>query len=332
MIAPFFTIIVPVYNVQDYIERCLLSLVNQNLDDSKYEIIIVNDGTLDDSMRIVQKYSDVYKNIVIINKKNGGVSSARNMGIKAAKGKYLLFVDPDDEIVLASLQNLYDELLKSKPQVLIVESTAYKIGSNKKNTLYPFSNHLSKSVFSGVELFKHYRRGAVWGVAFLKSFVEEFALRFNENLTNMEDALFFRDTLVSAKRIILRRIDYYIFHEREGSASKSFNASKIISRLYNTKEIFYKLKRYENLEPVSIMYSNLLFNSISNCCLYWVKLPFSLKNFYLIKTVIKKLDYRPLPTRNMPRQRFKMQFFNFSLTLFILGFYIRQKCFLEFKS
>jgi glycosyltransferase involved in cell wall biosynthesis len=332
MIAPFFTIIVPVYNVQNYIERCLLSLVNQNLDDSKYEIRIVNDGTPDDSMRIVQKYSDVHKNIVIINKKNGGVSSARNMGIMAAKGKYLLFVDPDDEIALDSLQNLYDELLKRKPQVLIVESTEYKIGSNKKYTLYPFSNHLTKSVFSGLELFKHYRRGAIWGVAFLKSFVEEFALMFNENLTNLEDALFFNDTLVFAKKIILRPIDYYIFHEREGSASKSFNASKIISMLCSSKEVFYKLKRYENLEPVSILYSNLLFDIISNCCFNWVKLPFSLKNFYLIKTVIKKLGYRPIPTRNMPRQRFKMQFFNFSLNLFILVFYIRQKCFLRFKS
>jgi len=225
MITPFFSIIVPVYNVQNYIERCLLSLVNQNLDDSKYEIIIVNDGTPDNSMSIVKKYFDIIDNIFIINKLNGGVSSARNRGIMAAKGKYLLFVDPDDEIALGSLQILYDELVKSKPQVLIVESTEYKIGYSKRHTLYPFSKHLTKSAFTGIELFRYYRRGPVWGVAFLRSFVEDFSLRFYENMTNLEDALFFSDTLVVAERIILRPIDYYIVHKREGSASKSFNAS-----------------------------------------------------------------------------------------------------------
>ena len=84
------SIIIPVYNVERYIERCLESVVcQQDVDTSLYEVIVVNDGTPDKSMEIVEKYSNVYSNISIISQSNQGLSAARNNGMKVAKGEYI---------------------------------------------------------------------------------------------------------------------------------------------------------------------------------------------------------------------------------------------------
>ena len=87
------SVIIPVYNVEEYIEECLDSVVNKKL--KEIEIIIVNDGTQDNSMKKIERFlSD--KRMIVINKENGGVSSARNTGMKIAKGEYISFIDPDD--------------------------------------------------------------------------------------------------------------------------------------------------------------------------------------------------------------------------------------------
>ena len=85
------SVIVPVYNVEKYLEKCLTSLVNQTLND--IEIIVVNDGSSDNSQKIIDKYAKKYKNIKSYIKNNGGVSDARNYGIKRATGKYISFIE-----------------------------------------------------------------------------------------------------------------------------------------------------------------------------------------------------------------------------------------------
>ena len=100
---PKFSIVIPVYNVEDYIKECLDSIMNQTFKD--YEVIVVNDGTKDNSMDIVKKYK-----VKTINQENGGLSAARNNGAKHAKGEYLLFIDSDDTIepdLLKELNNVH---------------------------------------------------------------------------------------------------------------------------------------------------------------------------------------------------------------------------------
>ena len=101
---PILSVIVPVYNVEDYIIQCIDSILNQTL--KNMEIIIVNDGSTDNSMNYIRDYKD--ERIRIINKKNGGLSSARNLGMNAAKGKYIAFVDSDDFL---SEKNAYQEMV-----------------------------------------------------------------------------------------------------------------------------------------------------------------------------------------------------------------------------
>ena len=115
------SVIVPVYNVSNYIIKCLDSIVNNTLKD--IEIIIVNDGSTDDSIKkVCERYDD--SRIKIIYKKNGGLASARNTGVRYAKGKYLFFVDSDDFIELDTLESMYNVACKGNYD--IVYSDYYK--------------------------------------------------------------------------------------------------------------------------------------------------------------------------------------------------------------
>ena len=104
-----FSIIVPVYNVEKYIEKCLSSLKRQiNFDE--YEVIVVNDGSKDGSEEIVKHFCETYDNFKLINQKNGGLSDARNTGIKNAKGDYVIFLDGDDFFSENALEILSQEI------------------------------------------------------------------------------------------------------------------------------------------------------------------------------------------------------------------------------
>ena len=100
------SIIVPVYNTEKYLEKCLNSLISQTLED--IEILCINDGSTDNSIKILEQYANRDSRIKIINKKNAGVSAARNTGISQAKGEYLGFVDSDDYVDLNFYEKLYN--------------------------------------------------------------------------------------------------------------------------------------------------------------------------------------------------------------------------------
>lgn len=122
MQQPKVSVIVPVYNVEKYLKQCLDSIVNQTY--KNLEIIIVNDGTKDNSMKIVEEYLQD-KRIKVINKENGGLSSARNRGIEEATGEYISFVDSDDYIDLNLYNTIVSEML-SREEIYIFNYNRYK--------------------------------------------------------------------------------------------------------------------------------------------------------------------------------------------------------------
>lgn len=93
---PKLSIIVPIYNVEKYLPRCIESILNQTF--REFELILINDGSTDNCKEICEKYKKIDSRIIVVNKKNGGVSSARNFGIDISRGEYIGFVDPDDFI------------------------------------------------------------------------------------------------------------------------------------------------------------------------------------------------------------------------------------------
>ena len=113
------SIIVPVYNVENYIERCLKSLVNQTLKD--IEILIINDGTPDNSIEICEKYAKNDNRIKIFNKENEGLGLTRNYGIERATGEYIAFVDSDDYVTLDMCENLYNAAIENNADIVYGE-------------------------------------------------------------------------------------------------------------------------------------------------------------------------------------------------------------------
>ena len=111
------SVIVPVYNAEKYLNRCIDSLTNQTLED--IEMIFVNDGSTDNSINILKSYKEQDKRIVIIDKANEGVSEARNQGISKAKGDYIFFVDSDDWIDLNTLENMYETAIKDDIDIVM---------------------------------------------------------------------------------------------------------------------------------------------------------------------------------------------------------------------
>ena len=110
------SVIIPVYNVEDYLEKCLDSVINQTLKD--IEIIVVNDGSPDNSQKIIDKYRKKDKRIISVMKENGGQASARNLGIKKSHGEFLCFVDSDDWIELDMLEVLYNNAKENHSDIV----------------------------------------------------------------------------------------------------------------------------------------------------------------------------------------------------------------------
>jgi glycosyltransferase involved in cell wall biosynthesis len=120
----FFSIIVPVYNVEDYLEQCLESILNQNY--SNFELILVNDGSTDSSLKICKKYQEQFKHIVLIEKENGGLSDARNTGLAVAKGDYIIFSDSDDYWVGSdTLLNVNVLIKETNPDLILHEESRF---------------------------------------------------------------------------------------------------------------------------------------------------------------------------------------------------------------
>ena len=117
IIVPKISVIIPVYNAEKYLERCLDSACKQTLQD--IEIICVDDCSTDGSFEILKKYSKNYKNLIVIKlEKNQGESAARNAGLSAAKGEYLAFMDNDDEIDLNFYEKLYEKAAKTNADIV----------------------------------------------------------------------------------------------------------------------------------------------------------------------------------------------------------------------
>lgn len=226
------SIIVPVYNVSDYLAKCLDSLLAQDLPQNEYEIIVVNDGSTDNSGVIAQQYADKYANITLVNQANQGLSGARNTGIKQAKGDYIQFVDSDDyleESVLGGLMKQVGEgdldVLRFKYQNVRINTIGeYEIFQPYKSSSFLFDNYSSK-ITDGVSFLNERFGTACYAVMFI---IRRTIL---ENCT-FKSGIYFEDTewtprmILKSRRIASTDTIVYNYLMREGSITKAVNKDK----------------------------------------------------------------------------------------------------------
>ena len=230
-IVPKVSVIVPVYNVEEYLRECLDSLVNQTL--KEIEVIMVNDGSTDNSPEIIEEYASRYDNFHAYHKENGGLSSARNYGIQFANGEYLAFLDSDDYVSKDAYQKLYDLAKKTGSEIVI--GNTMRFNSQKK-----FGSTLHKKVFRETILNTHITNmpqliynTTCWNNLFLRVFWEKNNLIFPdilyEDIPVMIPAYFYSKSTSILEDVI------HFWRVREGAnlsiTQKRYELSNFLDRM-----------------------------------------------------------------------------------------------------
>ena len=273
------SVIVPIYNVEKYLPKCLDSLVNQTLKD--IEIIIVNDASPDNSKKIIEKYLKKYKNIKYFEKENGGQGSARNLGLKHAKGKYIAYVDSDDYIELDMFEKMYNKAVEDNSDVVICGHNLVDLNYNVVDKYLPvITGNIKEDILLG--------NMAVWNKIYKKDIID---IDFREKLW-YEDIDFTAKLLLGNKKISFVNEALYNYLLRPGSTMNNKNAKRnleLLSAFTSMKKYFkgkklYK-KVYEDIEFLAIYHIYIM--GITR--LIRIDIPSKEKNEY-IKEYIKYMN------------------------------------------
>lgn len=281
---PYFSLILPVYNVEKYVKRCVNSLLRQEYTD--YEIILVDDGSTDSSGSICDKLADKNNNIFAYHKENGGLSDARNYGMDRAKGNYILFIDSDDWVDEKLLISLHNHLNKSNVDILKFGFQKMQEG-NYKNTFFSYFNigvydrrQIEETILPytiGPKRLFCYEQNAcksVWSHVYSLNFLRENNIRFvSEREILNEDYLFNLHTLLYAKSLEVTHYILYYHDYREGSLSKRYITNEFERKLKLHREYKLLLERNGLFERYETPYYSECVDSfyacISNECCCW---------------------------------------------------------------
>ena len=243
------SIIIPVYNSERGILRCLKSIVNNNTD-CNYEIIVVNDGSTDKSLEILEEFSERHKNIRIFNQKNSGVSEARNLGIKMSNGEWIMFVDSDD-FLSEGWANIIKKFL-TKDNDFLIFSKDYCNETDRKSILEKITG-----------LSKGQHMSCVWSKIYKAEIIRNNNIKFKTGIINGEDLLFNLEYYLKCKKIKFCKGSIYNYYINSQSATNSFNKRFIESDILyhkNLKKILSKLDcDFEYVLDLNILNSWLVF-------------------------------------------------------------------------
>ncbi len=240
------SILIPMYNAQQYIENCLNSLVSQDLSKSQYEIIVMDDGSTDNFPVIVKEYSNRYENIKLLCERNEGAYKTRNKLLKLAKGKYIYNIDADDYITHNSLGTIL-ELAENTN----VDMFSFKTRETSDlNIIETPTNLLRQEVIlsDGYDFLKKHRdlRHEVWWYFVRRDLIESLDLKFSNNQYNA-DVLFTLELLVNAKQVAYFPVSIHRYVINDMSIMRK-----------DTQEA--KLKRIENIMSMVVDKSNFILN------------------------------------------------------------------------
>lgn len=262
------SVIVPVFNAEKYLERCLDSIMNQS---GNFEVIAINDGSTDKSLEILQQYAKKYSNMHIINQNNQGVSASRNKGLELAKGKYIIFVDSDDWLEENAFKVILEQLKQDSPDILL---TAYydaygaewvsslrgaeaaaeiekeaKFPSTKLDNLSLFSPFKGDEAYS--DLF--YSGTGVRGQVFRTEFIKQHNFTFPLNINCGEDDVFVYRSFLVNPLISIMTTPIYNYRNRTDSLAKSKN---VISENRKGLEVLQQTKEYKSAKRRTQMFIN----------------------------------------------------------------------------
>lgn len=217
--------IVPAYKVEEFIEKCIRSLENQDVSQSEYEIIVTNDGSPDQSRQIVENLQKEFSNLRLINQENQGVSVARNEAIAAAKGKYIMPIDPDD----FAEQNMLSQLLhQAESRDLDILVAGFEIFDPQGKSIWQTNySQLAGKVITGVAGYFASRGKDVrdpdrsWAILYKRKMIQDYAIDYPKGVPFLEDGCFLVKVFSVAQKVGFADSIFYKRTTTEGSATVS---------------------------------------------------------------------------------------------------------------
>lgn len=241
MNQPIISIIIPVYNVALYLKQCIESIINQ---EGNIEVILIDDGSPDESPSICDEYAQKDNRIHVIHKQNGGVSSARNAGLDTTQGEWIWFVDGDDYIAENVLKRICQEIQERPNADLIQMGMNYLYDDNR---LVPqkikLVDNIEKNKFLLQYITYHNHR-----LLFKREIIEKSRFRFTQGLRVAEDQEFQLKYMMLCKTPIQIPISAYIYRQREGSATHDASTSNRI--VNDTFAVLENLNRFINEKQI----------------------------------------------------------------------------------
>lgn len=309
MVKGMISVIVPIYNVADYLKKCLDSILAQSY--TNLEIICIDDGSVDGSGEIAEKYAAANENVKVIRQKNAGVSRARNVGLSMIRGEYFGFVDADDYISKDMYRILFEAIEEEKADISACAYSFDKKGEivrteNKKNVKentisverfmkYIYHRDVYKAVggYTVTRLFRTstFREKGIWKVA------------FDEMITNGEDALFLAHCVVNSKKMIYKNQYMYFYVQRSESASHNYiQRVKGMTSLYAYQKIIetYEKNGFRKIQTMWI--KRFLVYHASLLAEYAAKLEMYENNREIAKYIGKYLPEYILTNLNNPKR------------------------------
>lgn len=231
------SIIVPIYNAEKFLERCVDSIINQTY--KNLEILLIDDGSTDNSGKICEKYKKKDERISVVHKENGGVSNTRNIGLNLANGEYVFFIDADDFLD----DNVISELVKNSYGFDIIK-TSYKINNKnkiksiKESNIYDKNEYINKVILGNIG-------GHCWGYLIRRDIIQNIV--FDENTSCMEDTIFIISCILKVEKIKVIDSSFYnhIINENSITCSKNKIVKNMNDYMYSLKEIKSKVNKQD---------------------------------------------------------------------------------------
>lgn len=255
------SIIIPAYNVDEYLEECVKSLLSQTY--KNYEIIIIDDGSTDQTYRVACNLSSDNKKIKLLHQKNQGVSVARNIAMQNADGEYFIFVDADDVVAPRYVETLVT-YLKTVDMVMVGFSSEREdiitgLASKPKHVQ---AINVKEDILCGTNY-----DGYLWNKIFRRSIIERYKLEFKRNIVVWEDLLFVLEYLNKCKLVSIFDDKLYYYRKREGSAVNSTSIEKYKSKYVIVEYIKNNefTNAIESKKRISSLYFETMFSFLNKC-------------------------------------------------------------------
>lgn len=220
--------IIPVYNTAIYIEKCIASILSQPVAQDYYEIIVVNDGSTDNSDEILSQIVAKYKNIQVFSQNNRGPGAARNTGLKHAQGEYIFFLDSDDYLCPSTLNKLIEDVNIKQSQ--IVGFDRVEVYGSGKQVIFKRHNSEYSLKTSGAEYMKNYNLSGNVCYLFANSLIKKYNIKVPENIYH-EDDLFCTKAFLVAESVSFSNLVVYAYYQRENSTMNKKDTSFFQKRI-----------------------------------------------------------------------------------------------------